>query len=181
MSKNGEELLAFAQEKLRYIERYINLIKNNEITPELLNHAIATYSGVNTYLISQQTLMENDYEELKEEYDIVWGRWYLQARDKINVSRVPSKLAANPEIEAEILKDHLEEYKDWKARLRLYEKKVALYTRLVKAWEAQGRRLDTLGFNLRAEMKALPIDRGVTRKIVKQPVTQSEVDEDVPF
>lgn len=162
-----EQLLDFVTEKLNYIERYINLIKNEQITPELINHALATYTGVNTFLISQHLLMSNDYDELQEKYQMLWDTWYLEARDRINAGRVASKLAANPEIEAEARRQHKEEYLEWQQKLRLLNKKTSFYSSLVKAWEGQGRKLETLGYNLRAELKALPIENGIQKKSIK--------------
>lgn len=167
MNSNQEELLEFVTQKLEYIERYITLIKNGEVTPELVNHAIATYTGVNTFLISQHLLMSNDYDELLAEYQMIWDSWYLTARDKINAGRVASKLAANPEIEAEARQAHAEEYQEWQKKLRLLNKKVSFYSSLVKAWEGQGRKIETLGYNLRAELKALPVENGILKKPVR--------------
>lgn len=147
----------FVQKKLQYIERYIAVIKNDEITPEVINHALASYQAVGNWLISEYEDVCLEYECTKEEYQIDFDSWLLDASNEINEKRIKSNFASKTEIEAKARVDNREEYLKWQRKLKILERKVSLFRRIMDNWKSQKDMIVNLSQNSRAEMKALGI------------------------
>jgi hypothetical protein len=133
-----EQFDLLMQKKIEYIEKYINIIKNDEINPMMINHALASHTGIMSFLIREYEKKIFEYEQSQEEFKIDFDEWYLEARDKLMSKRNSSKFPANYEIEAEA--------------------RVSFYRRLMESWESQGYKLGTLSANARSEMKSLFVE-----------------------
>lgn len=147
----------YTQEKLAYIERYISLIKNREVTPDVINHALVSYEGVGNWLIKQYEDIALDYEDMKEEYQVDFDNWFLEASSKLNETRIKSKFASTTEIEATARVTHREEYLHWQGKLKIMERKVSMFRRLMDNWKNQKDMIVNLAQNSRGEMRALGI------------------------
>jgi len=164
----------FVQKKIEYIERYMNIIKNKEITPQIINHALANHGNVLNWLDKEYDHMIMDYESLKEDYQADFDKWVIEARSTLNEKRVSSKFASNTEIEGQARVSHREEYIAWKRKLLVWEHKISFYKRLRNNWEAQRDILTNLAWNTRAELRALNTEDYTNNvekeKMVKKPL-----------
>jgi hypothetical protein len=148
----------FVNKKIQYIKRYSDLIQAGQITPENLNHALASYSGINNWLVTEYEKESLKYDFTKCEFEAEWDVWFLASKDKLNSSRVSSKFASNNEIEAEARVSNRDEYLRWKKILIAQERSVSFYRRLLDNWKKQGDVLVTLSNNMRSEMKAIMVN-----------------------
>lgn len=148
----------YVQEKIKYIERYISLVKNGQITPELINGALAHYSGISSWLVGEYEKIVYESQIRKEEFQVEFDSWLIEASEQINKDRVQSKYAGVKEIEASARVNHRDEYLKWKRELIILDRKESLYRRLLEQWKQHGNIILGLGNNARAEMKALNID-----------------------
>jgi hypothetical protein len=147
----------YIQQKLAYLERYTTLIKDGNISPESINHALASYQSIGAWMISEYEKVSLDFDILKEEFQTYFDEWYLEASKKLNESRIKSKFASGTEIEATARVTHREDYLKWQARLKIMDRKVSLYRRLMDNWKAQKDAIVNLSQNSRAEMRSLGI------------------------
>lgn len=147
----------FVQNKLKYIERYIALIKNDQITPEAINHALSSYESVGNWLISEYESVCLEQECVKEEFQIDFDEWFLKASEQINEKRIKSNFASKMEIEAKARVDNRENYLRWQRKLKILDRKVSLYRRIMDNWKSQKDMIVNLSQNSRAEMRALGI------------------------
>ena len=183
-SSDKEDYSTFVKKKLDYIERYLNIIHNDEITPQVINHALANHGSIMNWLDKEYDDMMLDYESLKEDYQCDFDSWVIEARSTLNDKRVASKFASNSEIEGQARVTHREEYIKWKRQLLVMEHKIAFYKRLRNNWEAQRDILANLSWNTRSEMKNIHTEdyvnnvynseekKKVVKKIVKENDTQ---------
>lgn len=157
---DNEQILEYheyVQQKLKYLERYTSLIHNGEITPEAINHAVASYSGLHSWMITEYEKVCLDYDILKEEYQSHFDEWFIESRNKLNETRLSSKYASATEIEANARVNHRDEYLRYQSKLKILERKVSMYRRLMDNWKNQAQMIIQLSQNSRAEMKALGI------------------------
>ena len=150
-----EEYHNFIREKIEYIERYTTLIANKQISPEALNHALAVYTNVTTFLISEYENTMLDLEDKQEQYKVDWDTWYLEAKNTINEKRVSSKFASNTEIESTARVAHREEYLQWMRKIKVLERKVSFHRRLLDSWNNQHKLLIAMSNNMRSELASL--------------------------
>lgn len=175
--EDKEEYLKYVEEKIKYIERYMAIIKNDEITPQVINHALANHGSIQDWLIKEFEHIQLDYTDLKEDYQAVFDEWVIEARNKLNEKRVSSKFASNSEIEGQARVDHREEYIKWKRKLMIMEQKMNFYRRIRDNWEAQRDILSNLSWNTRAELRSLNTEdyvNNVSKKRMKIPKNDSD-------
>ena len=163
------EFHEFVQEKLKYLERYTTLIKEGNVIPEAINHALASYQSLGAWMISEYEKVTLDHDIMKEEFQADFDTWYLEARSKLNETRVSSKFASNNEIEATARVAHREEYLRWQSKLKIMERKVSMYRRIMDNWKSQKDIIVNLSQNSRAEMKALNVQDLANYDENKQP------------
>ena len=177
-----EEYLKYVQDKIKYVEQYMDIIKNYEITPQVINHALSNHGKIMNWLISEFEKISLDYEDLKEDYQVEFDKWVIEARKKLNDGRVASKFASNSEIEGCARVEHREEYLRWKRKLLIMEHKVSFYRRIRDNWQNQKDILTNLSWNTRTEMKNLNTEdytnnvyqKKVIKKILKTPLSSNE-------
>jgi len=145
------------QKKLEYLERYATLIKAGNISPEAINHALASYQSIVSWIVSEYEKVSLEFDITKEEYQVDFDTWYLEASNRLNETRIKSKFASNTEIEATARVNHREEYLRWQSKLKIMERKVSLYRRIMDNWKNQKDVLVNLAQNSRAEMKSLGV------------------------
>ncbi len=164
------EFLESTQDNLDRINEQSKLISDGEIPPSLLNSALANYQGLNTFLIRQYEISVLEDEQLKDEYKMLYSKWFVDTRNKLNDSRVSSKYASATEIEANALLDNREEYLTWKRRLNLSERKVSMYRRLLDGFKVQSQMLIQISGNMRAELSALSVENRANKNITKEKI-----------
>ncbi|MGD9679029.1 MAG: hypothetical protein AB7V16_11865 [Vulcanibacillus sp.] len=164
------EFLESTQETLSEIEKQSVLIKEGEIPPSLLNGALANYQGLNAFLIRQYEISVLEDEQLKDEYKMIYSKWFVDTRNKLNDSRISSKFASATEIEANALIDNREEYLSWKRKLNLSERKVSMYRRLLDGFKIQAQMLINISNNMRSELSALSVENRANRNLNKEKI-----------
>jgi hypothetical protein len=171
-----EDYESFVQKKLEYIERYMDIIKNKEITPQIINHALANHGNILNWLDKEYDHMLMDYESLKEDYQADFDTWIIESRALLNEKRVSSKYASNAEIEGQARVTHREDYTKWKRKLLIWEHKISFYKRIRNNWEAQRDILTNLSWNTRAELRSLTTEDYTNNvykdKIQKKPISK---------
>jgi hypothetical protein len=172
MLDSNEKLsyLDFVQDKLKYIERYNTLIRNGQefITPEILNHALASHNAVLNWLIREYESISLDYGDLQEDYKSKMDEWIIEAKKVLNENRVSSKFASATEVEAQARITHREDYIKFKRNLLIYERKVSFYKRIMDSWASNKDLLVNLSWNMRTEMKALNIENYANKDIKQE-------------
>ena len=152
--------LDFVQAKLKHIERYNTLIRENRdtITPQILNHALASHNGILNWLIKEYEDITLDYNDLIEDLKADMDEWIIEARKTLNENQVKSKFASATEVESHARVKHREEYIKHKRKILVYERKVSFYRRIMESWAGNKTLLENMSWNMRTEMKALPIE-----------------------
>ena len=170
MKETVLDFLESTQDSLDKINEQSTLIKDGEIPPSLLNNALANYQGLNSFLIRQYEISVLEDEELKDEYKMIYSKWFVDTRNKLNDSRVSSKFASATEIEANALVDNREEYLMFKRKLNLSERKVSMYRRLLDGFKIQAQMLVNISNNMRSELSALSVENRANKNITKEKI-----------
>ncbi len=163
-------LLESDNEKIEFIQSIGNLIINGEITPQSLNNGLGNYFNANTFLLTLYETSDIDYKSLKEDYEVWFSEKFIEVRDSLNKDRTTSKYASQSEINNQVIVDNKSEYSHWKSKLLVAEKRVSFYRRLVDSFKTQSQILITLSNNMRSEMWALQVDKGVTKEAITKRV-----------
>jgi len=172
------EFLEATQDNLDKVNEQSKLIYDNEIPPSALNNALANYHGLNTFLVRQYEISVLEDEELKDEYKMIYSKWFVDTRNKLNNSRTSSKFASTTEIEANALIDNREEYLSWKKKLNLSERKVSMYRRLLDGFKIQAQMLVNIANNMRSELSALSIENRANKNITREKIIRKVKQKD---
>lgn len=157
--------IEFVNQQIAKFKKNSKLVLFEEISPPLINKALAEYTFVNLTLNSEYQRVKAEYTQLMDEYQEWWDKVFLEAKYKLNPLTLASgKWSSVKEIDATARYDNKEEYKEWRRKLRSLELKIAFYKRLLESWKNHKDILVNIAQNMRTEARALGIQDQANKK-----------------
>ena len=165
-----EDYVKFVEEMVAKWGQHSQLLRNDQVSPFLLNKALAEYQNVNIALIGEYHRHKSSYTDLESEFQAWWDEKFITIRARLNTPDLAaSKWASTREIEAMVRVENKAEYGEWKRKLTAQERKVSFYRSLVDSWKRFDGILTTIANNMRSELKALSIGNRANRDPLNEP------------
>jgi hypothetical protein len=167
MIENHEEIKNnIVEDYIRYVSEIIkkynessSLIYKNEINPQDINKALASYIEVSSILIEEYQRRKINLYEIQKEYDIWYNKKFVDVRNQM-IKDTESKTIKNSLKEIEILLKYQweSEYYKWQDKITKSEYQVSFMRRILDTYKKFDNILVCLSNNLRQEMKTLNLD-----------------------
>lgn len=164
-------------EKIEYINSLGNLIKDDEISPESLNEALANYFPITRYLLTLYESVSLEDDMLKLDYKTWYADKFIESKTKLNADvTVKSKMASTTEIEQNLIVTNKSEYIEWQQKLIISEKRKSFYFRIMESWKSNSQQIIQLSQNMRTELYSLRTQDKANEDITKEKLIR-HVDE----
>lgn len=156
------DYIAYVEEQIKLFNEISTLHRDKEITPELINKALATYEQVNIGLIGEYNRAKINEYETRKRYEKWYDKTFSEVRKAMikEVGDKPIKISVK-EYETQLRVEHEEEYWKWQDAITIAENKTSFLLRLVEGWKKYDSILVTLSHNMRSEMFALSLDNRI--------------------
>jgi len=160
MNETLLKYVKFVEETIEKYSQYSNLISNaNEITPQIINEALGSYSRVFDMLLFEYYRKKAEHKEAELDYSIWWAEKFNAVRSKFNDVSLPgTKWLSKNELETETIQRHKDEYKEWQFKLFELENETSLLSRKIDAWKKMDNILVNISLNTRSELKSLSLE-----------------------
>ena len=158
-------LLESDTEKVEFLNNMNNLVENGECTPELLNTALVNYAPTSAWLINVLESVEIENNNLKTEYNIWESEKFVEVKNRLSEGMSKSLKLSQGEIDAQMIVDNKEEYKEWKFKLQMAERREGFYRRLNDMWKKDADIILALSNNMRQELRSLSIENKANKEI----------------
>lgn len=156
-------------EKIEYINSLGNLIKNDEISPESLNEALANYFPITRYLLTLYESVSLEDDMTKLDYKTWYADKFIESKAKLNADiTVKSKMASTTEIEQNLIVTNKTEYVEWQQKLIISEKRKSFYFRIMESWKSNSQQIIQLSQNMRTELYSLRTQDKANEDITKE-------------
>lgn len=164
-------------EKIEYINSLGNLIKDDEISPESLNEALANYFPITRYLLTLYESVSLEDDMLKLDYKTWYADKFIESKTRLNADiTVKSKMASTTEIEQNLIVTNKQEYIEWQQKLIISEKRKSFYFRILESWKSNSQQIIQLSQNMRTELYSLRTQDKANEDITKEKLIR-HVDE----
>lgn len=169
-------------EKIEYINSLGNLIKDDEISPESLNEALANYFPITRYLLTLYESVSLEDDMLKLDYKTWYADKFIESKTRLNADiTVKSKMASTTEIEQNLIVTNKQEYIEWQQKLIISEKRKSFYFRILESWKSNSQQIIQLSQNMRTELYSLrtqdKANEDMTKEKLIRHVDESEYNE----
>lgn len=170
MEKYLEDYINFVNDHVEKYKGYTDLIRDAvEITPEVINSALANYGKVYDLLIAEYYRKKADLKEVQLGFEEWWDGKFCEIRQEINKYDIAgTKWLSRQEIESETRNRNKAEYKDWQARLFKAEQEANFLSRKLEQWKKLDNILINISYNMRSELKSLSIENRMNRRVVSR-------------
>lgn len=168
-----EDYKEYVEQQLDQFSKYASLIDDAslEVTPELVNTALANYTNVNVALNAEYQRYKSELQKAERSFQLWWDERFTDVRKENNrLDIAGTKWISYKEIASETRMRYKEEYDQWASHVQELEDRVNFLRRLLDQWEKHGHMLAQLGQNMRAEMQSLGVQDRVnaTNKVRTQ-------------
>lgn len=162
---NYQEYVNKHIEKYKKYQQLINK-NSNEISPMLINRALAQYNDVWDMLIGEYQKYKDELIDLEDEMNDWFDEKFVEVRHEL-INEIESKTVklAVKEIETELKVRYSKTYRQYREAIKIVEKKKRFILRQIDKWKKFDGILNTLSNNLRSEMKALSLENRMNRKV----------------
>lgn len=160
MNETLLKYVKFVEETIEKYTKYSNIISDaNEITPQIINEALANYSRVFDMLLFEYYRKKAEHKEVELEYIIWWSEKFNVTRSIFNDVSIPgTKWLSKNEIESETIQKNQTEYKQWQYKLFELENETSLLSRKIESWKKMDNILINISLNMRSELKSLSLE-----------------------
>lgn len=152
-------------EKVEFLNNMNHLVENGECTPELINTAMANYASTSSWLISMLEITDTELHTLEMEYEIWESEKLVETKLKLQEGLAKSLKLSQGEINSQMIVDNKVDYKSWKFKLQMAERRADFYHRLVDMWKKNSDHILGLANNMRQELRSLSIQTKANKKI----------------
>lgn len=155
-----EDYIRYVQETLSTFSKIGNLINGEEISPNLLNKALAEYYNTSLALNSEYQRQKINHSVLETEYQIWYDEKFLEAK-RIVITEYSETKSIKPSIkeyEIALRSSFKKEWLEWDLKLKDSDSKTQFLLRLRETLNKYDSILTTISNNMRSEMRSLSID-----------------------
>lgn len=162
------------EERVQFLNGMYELIRDGEIPVELINKSLANFYPANAWLIVTLETVEKLNVDLKTDYKI----WEAEKRDEARgileseaIEKAQGKKPDKPsagDIDAKMIVDNKEEYKEWQSRLNEIQRLEGFYRRLSDAWDTAGKMLINISQNARSDLMAIRVEKKANEDIKQE-------------
>jgi len=157
----SEETTAYIDNVSKVIDlykEYVSVIEGNNITPSVINEALANYEMILLTFIGEYSRKTHELFIVEEEFQSWWDERFVAVRRELNDSSLAaSKWLSKSELQAETRVRYAKEYKEKNTKLFLKKEEVNLYRRLIDSWKKYDSMITNLSLNMRSELKSLSL------------------------
>jgi len=151
------DYIQFVEDQIRNWKAVSKLSNpSGNVSPDLLDKALATYEETNLALIAEYERYKYRYEQEKEKFNIWFDEIFENARTTLNDPTLPAaKWASKSEIESHARVQNKGKFLEWKTKLNTMQAQVSFFRRVVDSWGRMDKILVTISSNLRSQLGAL--------------------------
>jgi hypothetical protein len=156
-----EDYIKYVQKTLETFSDIGNLINNGEISPNLLNTALAKYYNTSLALNSEYQRQKINHSVLETEYQVWYDEKFLESK-KLVITEYSESKSIKPsvkEYEITLRSTFKAEWLEWDLKLKESEAKTQFLLRLRESLNKYDSILTTIANNMRSEMRSLSIDQ----------------------
>lgn len=151
-----QKMLAFVNEQIEKMRKYVQLGSGAEPTFYEVNQALCTFQDIQLALLALHNTAKIENIKAKENFDSWFAHKYIEVRDKVNPrSLTAQKWYSQKEIEMIVRTEYEAEYTSLNWALIQSEHQLNFLRRLLDSWGSYAFTLNQLSKNLIAEAGSL--------------------------
>jgi hypothetical protein len=170
-----ENYIQYVMKKTSEYEKNVTLVnENNEITPELLNRALAEYIPISFAIISEYQRAKSDKFIIERKYNDWYNFKFVEVRKKMieEIDNSKTIKIAVKEIEAQITVDYNKDYNEWQEKIAEADFRVSFLRRILDQMKKFDSILTNLSNNLRQEIRSFSLQDRINNDPTKNKIRQ---------